>query len=160
MRSVSGSLRVDLAQFRDLEAFAAFASDLDDASKAQLSRGQRMVEILKQGQYEPYPVEEQVAAIWIGTSGSVDDVPVADVRRFEKEFISFLKTDHAGILGTIRETGQLSDDTVSAFKDAVAEFKRGFQLGDGTLLADQGKAEAMDADNVGQATITKHVKAR
>ena len=98
MRSVSGSLRVDLAQFRDLEAFAAFASDLDDASKAQLARGQRMVEILKQGQYEPYPVEEQVAAIWIGTSGSVDDVPVADVRRFEKEFISFLKTDHAGVL--------------------------------------------------------------
>jgi F-type H+-transporting ATPase subunit alpha len=156
MRSVSGSLRVDLAQFRDLEAFAAFASDLDDASKAQLSRGQRMVEILKQGQYEPYPVEEQVAAIWIGTSGSVDDVPVADVRRFEKEFISFLKTDHAGVLSTVRETGLMSDDTVTAFKDAVAEFKRGFQLGDGTLLADQGKAEAMDADQVGQATITKH----
>ncbi|MEY9891931.1 F-type H+-transporting ATPase subunit alpha [Catenulispora sp. MAP5-51] len=156
MRSVSGSLRVELAQFRDLEAFAAFASDLDDASKSQLARGQRMVEILKQGQYEPYPVEEQVAAIWIGTSGSVDDVPVADVRRFEKEFISFLKTDHAGVLASIRETGQLSDDTVSAFKDAVAQFKRGFELGDGTLLADQDKAEAMDQDNVGQATITKH----
>jgi F-type H+-transporting ATPase subunit alpha len=156
MRSVSGSLRVDLAQFRDLEAFAAFASDLDDASKAQLSRGQRMVEILKQGQYEPYPVEEQVAAIWIGTSGSIDDVPVADVRRFEKEFISFLKTDHAGVLATIRETGLMADDTVSAFKDAITEFKRGFELGDGTLLADQGKAEAMDADQVGQATITKH----
>jgi len=160
MRSVSGSLRVDLAQFRDLEAFAAFASDLDDASKAQLARGQRMVEILKQGQYEPYPVEEQVAAIWIGTSGSIDDVPVADVRRFEKEFISFLKTDHAGVLATIRETGLMADDTVTAFKDAVAQFKRGFELGDGTLLADQDKAEAMDADNVGQATITKHVKAR
>ncbi|MEY9863799.1 F-type H+-transporting ATPase subunit alpha [Catenulispora sp. GAS73] len=159
MRSVSGSLRVDLAQFRDLEAFAAFASDLDDASKAQLSRGQRMVELLKQGQYEPYPVEEQVASIWIGTSGSIDDVPVADVRRFEKEFISFLKTDHAGVLASIRETGQLSDDTVTAFKDAVAQFKRGFELGDGTLLADQGKAEAMDEDNVGQATITRHVKA-
>jgi F-type H+-transporting ATPase subunit alpha len=156
MRSVSGSLRVDLAQFRDLEAFAAFASDLDDASKAQLSRGQRMVEILKQGQYEPYPVEEQVAAIWIGSSGSIDDVPVADVRRFEKEFISYLKTDHEGVLATIRETGQLSDDTVSAFKDAVAQFKRGFELGDGTLLADQGKAEALDADQVDQATITKH----
>jgi F-type H+-transporting ATPase subunit alpha len=156
MRSVSGSLRVELAQFRDLEAFAAFASDLDDASKAQLARGQRMVEILKQGQYEPYPVEEQVAAIWIGTSGSVDDVPTADVRRFEKEFISFLKTDHAGVLASVRETGKLDDDTVSAFKDAVAQFKRGFELGDGTLLADQGKADAMDADNVGQATITKH----
>ncbi|ACU70141.1 ATP synthase F1, alpha subunit [Catenulispora acidiphila DSM 44928] len=156
MRSVSGSLRVDLAQFRDLEAFAAFASDLDDASKAQLARGQRMVEILKQGQYEPYPVEEQVASIWIGTSGSIDDVPVADVRRFEKEFVSYLKTDHSGVLNSIRETGQLSDDTVSAFKDAVAQFKRGFELGDGTLLADQGKAEAMDEGDVGQATITKH----
>ena len=160
MRSVSGSLRVDLAQFRDLEAFAAFASDLDDASKAQLARGQRMVEILKQGQYEPYPVEEQVASIWIGTSGSIDDVPVADVRRFEKEFISFLKTDHSGVLASIRETGQLSDDTVTAFKDAVAQFKRGFELGDGTLLADQGKTEAMDEDNVGQATITKYVKSK
>ncbi|MBS2534668.1 F0F1 ATP synthase subunit alpha [Catenulispora sp. NF23] len=156
MRSVSGSLRVELAQFRDLEAFAAFASDLDDASKAQLARGQRMVEILKQGQYTPYPVEDQVAAIWIGTSGSIDDVPVSDVRRFESEFISFLKTSHEGVLATVRETGQLSDDTVSAFKDAVAQFKRGFELGDGTLLADQGKVEAMDEDNVGQATITKH----
>ncbi|MEZ0110558.1 F-type H+-transporting ATPase subunit alpha [Catenulispora sp. EB89] len=160
MRSVSGSLRVDLAQFRDLEAFAAFASDLDDASKAQLSRGQRMVELLKQGQYEPYPVEEQVASIWIGTSGSIDDVPVADVRRFEKEFISFLKTDHAGVLATIRETGQLSDDTVTAFKDGVAQFKRGFELGDGTLLADQSKVDAMDEDDVGQLTVAKHVKAR
>ncbi|MFD0638084.1 F0F1 ATP synthase subunit alpha [Catenulispora yoronensis] len=156
MRSVSGSLRVDLAQFRDLEAFAAFASDLDDASKAQLARGQRMVEILKQGQYEPYPVEEQVAAIWIGSSGSIDDVPVADVRRFEKEFISFLKTDHAGVLASIRETGQLADDTVVAFKDAVATFKRSFELGDGTLLADQNKVEALDEDEVGQATITRH----
>ncbi|NUP49313.1 MAG: F0F1 ATP synthase subunit alpha, partial [Catenulispora sp.] len=156
MRSVSGSLRVDLAQFRDLEAFAAFASDLDDASKAQLSRGQRMVEILKQGQYEPYPVEEQVAAIWIGSSGSIDDVPVADVRRFEKEFISYLKTDHAGIMGSIAETGQLPDEAVAALKDAVAQFKRGFELGDGTLLADQGKVEALDESEVGQATITKH----
>jgi F-type H+-transporting ATPase subunit alpha len=156
MRSVSGSLRVDLAQFRDLEAFAAFASDLDDASKAQLARGQRMVEILKQGQYEPYPVEEQVAAIWIGSSGSIDDVPVADVRRFEKEFVSFLKTDHAGILGSVRETGLLADDTVVALKDAVAQFKRGFELGDGTLLADQAKVEALDEDEVGQATITRH----
>ncbi|MFD0630270.1 F0F1 ATP synthase subunit alpha [Catenulispora yoronensis] len=160
MRSVSGSLRVDLAQFRDLEAFAAFASDLDDASKAQLARGQRMVEILKQGQYEPYPVEEQVAAIWIGSSGSIDDVPVADVRRFEKEFISFLKTDHAGVLASIRETGQLADDTVVAFKDAVATFKRSFELGDGTLLADQDKVEALDKEEVGQTRITKHVKAR
>ncbi|MBS2533638.1 F0F1 ATP synthase subunit alpha [Catenulispora sp. NF23] len=160
MRSVSGSLRVELAQFRDLEAFAAFASDLDDASKAQLARGQRMVEILKQGQYTPYPVEDQVAAIWIGTSGSIDDVPVSDVRRFESEFISFLKTSHEEVLATVRETGQLSDDTVSAFKDAVAQFKRGFELGDGSLLADRNKADAIDEDNVGQATITKHVKAK
>ncbi|WP_370368026.1 hypothetical protein [Catenulispora sp. GP43] len=71
-----------------------------------------------------------------------------------------MKTDHAGVLATVRETGQFSDDTVSAFKDAVAQFKRGFELGDGTLLADQGKAEAMDADNVGQLSITKHVKAK
>ena len=157
MRTVSGSLRVDLAQFRDLEAFAAFASDLDDASKAQLARGQRMVEILKQGQYTPYAVEQQVVAIWLGTSGSVDDVPVEDVRRFEKDFLSFLHTDHPGILSVIKETNLLNDDSVVALKDAVAQFKSTFELRDGTLLGAE-KIEALDESEVGQATITKHVK--
>jgi F-type H+-transporting ATPase subunit alpha len=158
MRTVSGSLRVDLAQFRDLEAFAAFASDLDDASKAQLARGQRMVEILKQGQYAPYAVEQQVVAIWLGTSGSVDEVPVEDVRRFEKDFLSFVHTDKPGIFAVIKETSKLEDDCVVSLKDAVAEFKRTFELGDGTLLG-QEKVDALDPSEVGQATITKHVRA-
>src|SRR5260221_2451863 len=158
MRTVSGSLRVDLAQFRDLEAFAAFASDLDDASKAQLARGQRMVEILKQGQYSPYSVEQQVVAIWLGTSGAVDDVPVSDVRRFEKEFLSFLHTDHPGILADIKSTKLLTDDATVSLKDAAAEYKRSFELSDGTLLGTEAEVEALDAAEVGQATITKHVK--
>ena len=159
MRTVSGSLRVDLAQFRDLEAFAAFASDLDDASKAQLARGQRMVEILKQGQYTPYAVEQQVVAIWLGTSGTVDEVPVEDVRRFEREFLAFLSgSSKYGVLATVKETKLLGDDTVVELKDAVAEFKRGFELSDGTLLGAE-TVEALDPEDVGQATITKHVKA-
>ncbi|HKA66345.1 MAG TPA: F0F1 ATP synthase subunit alpha, partial [Solirubrobacterales bacterium] len=158
MRTVSGSLRVDLAQFRDLEAFAAFASDLDDASKAQLARGQRMVEILKQGQYSPYSVEQQVVAIWLGTSGTVDEVPVDDVRRFEKEFLSFLHTDHPGILADIKSTKLLTDDATVSLKDAAAEYKRSFELSDGTLLGTEAEVEALDAAEVGQATITKHVK--
>ena len=103
MRQVSGSLRVDLAQFRDLEAFAAFASDLDDASKAQLARGQRMVELLKQGQYAPYPIEDQVVSIWAGTSGELDEVPVEDVRRFEREFLDYLTSSQVEILTAIVE---------------------------------------------------------
>src|SRR5579859_54344 len=127
MKTVSGSLRVDLAQFRDLEAFAAFASDLDDASKAQLARGQRMVELLKKPQYTPYAVEQQVVAIWLGTSGTVDDVPVEDVRRFEREFLAFLSgSGKYGVLNTVKETKLLGDDSVVELKDAAAEFKRGF----------------------------------
>ena len=159
MKSVAGSLRVDLAQFRDLEAFSAFASDLDDASKAQLARGQRMVEILKQGQYTPYAVEQQVVSIWLGTKGQVDDVPIADVRRFEKEFLSYLHTDHDGILKLIKETKKLEDDCQVSLKDAVTSFKQTFECSDGSLLGSEAKVDAMPADQVGQATITKHVKA-
>ncbi len=96
MRQVSGRLRVDLAQYRELEAFAAFGSDLDAASKAQLERGRRMVELLKQGQYAPYPVEDQVVSIWAGTNGKLDDVPVADIRRFERELLDYLDREKQG----------------------------------------------------------------
>src|SRR4051794_25357934 len=91
MRQVSGRLRVDLAQFRELEAFASFGSDLDAASKAQLARGARLVELLKQPNYSPYPVEEEVVSVWLGTAGKVDDIPVADIRRFEREFLDYLR---------------------------------------------------------------------
>ncbi|MGH6654230.1 MAG: F0F1 ATP synthase subunit alpha [Actinocrinis sp.] len=160
MRQVSGSLRVDLAQFRDLEAFAAFASDLDDASKAQLARGQRMVELLKQGQYSPYPVEDQVVSIWSGTSGELDEVPAEDVRRFEREFLDYLKSSKPEILQSIASTNQkLSDETIGLLKSAADSFKDTFEKSDGTLL--RGTAAAvrpLDPEDVGQETITRHTK--
>ncbi len=91
MKKVAGTLRLSLSQYRDLEAFAAFASDLDAASRAQLDRGARLVELLKQPQYSPFPVEEEVVSIWAGTTGQLDDVPIEDVRRFETEFLDYLR---------------------------------------------------------------------
>jgi F-type H+/Na+-transporting ATPase subunit alpha len=159
MRQVSGSLRVDLAQFRDLEAFAAFASDLDDASKAQLARGQRMVELLKQGQYSPYPIEDQVVSIWAGTSGELDEVPAEDVRRFESEFLDHLKTSHADILTGIATTNsKLSDETIELLKNAISGFKDGFEKGDGGLLRGEVPVGALDPSEVGQEKITRHTR--
>jgi F-type H+-transporting ATPase subunit alpha len=159
MRQVSGSLRVDLAQFRDLEAFAAFASDLDDASKAQLARGQRMVELLKQGQYAPYPVEDQVVAIWAGTSGELDEVPVEDVRRFESELLAWLKSSKPEILKSIAAKNEkLSDDTIALLKAAVNEFKDSFEKADGQLLRGDVAVAPLGREEVGQETITRHAK--
>ena len=159
MRQVSGSLRVDLAQFRDLEAFSAFASDLDDASKAQLARGQRMVEVLKQGQYSPYPVEDQVIAIWSGTSGELDEVPAEDVRRFERELLDHLKSAHPEILQSIAaSSGKLSDETIGLIQSAVSAFKDTFEKGDGTLLRGDVAVAPLDADEVGQEKITRHAR--
>jgi F-type H+-transporting ATPase subunit alpha len=159
MRQVSGSLRVDLAQFRDLEAFAAFASDLDDASKAQLARGQRMVELLKQPQYTPYPVEDQVVSIWSGTSGELDEVPVEDVRRFEREFLDHLKSAHPEILQSIASTNdKLSDDTINLLRSAIDGFKNTFETSAGTLLRGGEAATPLDRSEVGQETITRHAK--
>jgi len=135
MKSVAGNLRLNLSQYRDLEAFAAFASDLDAASRAQLDRGARLVELLKQPQYAPFPVEEQVVSIWAGGNGYLDDVPVEDVSRFETDFLDYLRRSHAGILETIRESLQLSEDTAAALKDAIDEFRRGFETSAGELLS-------------------------
>jgi F-type H+-transporting ATPase subunit alpha len=134
MRKVAGTLRLSLSQFRDLEAFAAFASDLDAASRAQLDRGARLVELLKQRQYVPFPVEEQVVSIWAGTTGKLDDVPVEDIRRFESEFLDFLRRNHEGLLAGIRETKELSDDSVTALQDAIDRFRRTFEVTGGQLL--------------------------
>ncbi len=159
MRQVSGSLRVDLAQFRDLEAFAAFASDLDDASKAQLARGQRMVELLKQAQYTPYPVEDQVVSIWSGTSGELDEVPAEDVRRFEREFLDHLKSAHPEILQSIAATNdKLSDDTIGLLRSAIDGFKNTFETGAGKLLRGGDAVTPLDPSQVGQETITRHAK--
>jgi F-type H+/Na+-transporting ATPase subunit alpha len=159
MRQVSGTLRVDLAQFRDLEAFAAFASDLDDASKAQLARGQRMVELLKQGQYSPYAVEDQVVAIWAGTSGEFDEVPTEDVRRFESEFLAYLKSSRPEILEAIAAKDQkLSDDAIGTLKAAISAFKDTFEKGDGQLLRGDVSPGPLDPSQVGQETITRNVR--
>ncbi|MGY4645568.1 F0F1 ATP synthase subunit alpha [Cellulomonas sp. URHB0016] len=133
MKQVSGTLKLDLAQFRSLEAFAMFASDLDATSRAQLARGARLTELLKQGQYSPFAVEDQVASIWAGTKGKLDDVPVEDVRRFEAELIEHLrrKTD---VLTTIASTGKLDDATEKALAEAVDEVRNGFLVSDGTPL--------------------------
>jgi F-type H+-transporting ATPase subunit alpha len=109
MKEVAGSLRLDLSQFRELEAFAAFASDLDATSKAQLDRGARLVELLKQPQYQPMPVEEQVVSIFLGTGGHLDSVPVEDVRRFETELLDHMRASEDKILAGIRDTQKLSD---------------------------------------------------
>jgi F-type H+-transporting ATPase subunit alpha len=137
MKSVAGNLRLNLSQYRDLEAFAAFASDLDAASRAQLDRGARLVELLKQPQYAPFPVEEQVVSIWAGGNGYLDDVPVEDVSRFETDFLDYLRRSHAGILETIRESLQLSEDTIAALTDAIDEFRRGFETSAGELLSNE-----------------------
>ncbi|MFN8011949.1 MAG: F0F1 ATP synthase subunit alpha [Holophagaceae bacterium] len=126
MKSVAGTIKLDLAQYRELAAFAQFGSDLDKATLAQLNRGARLVEILKQGQYQPMPVEKQVASIWMATNGYVDDVPTAQVRRFEKEFLDYLDINAPEILRGMKETKALSDDAKAALKTQVAAFKEGF----------------------------------
>src|SRR5690606_14522298 len=107
MKQVAGRLRIELAQYRELAAFAQFGSDLDKATQARLARGERLTEILKQDQYQPMPVEEQVAIIFAATNGYLDDIPVEQVRPFEKEFLPYLRNSHPEILKSIRDTGQL-----------------------------------------------------
>jgi F-type H+/Na+-transporting ATPase subunit alpha len=136
IRQVAGSLRVDLAQYRELEAFAAFGSDLDDASKGALERGKRMTELLKQPQYQPYPTEDQVVSIWTGTTGRMDDVPVEDIRRFERELLDYLHREHKALLTSIVEGGKMSDDTLQALGEAVETFKKQFETSAGKLLGE------------------------
>ncbi|MGW7536110.1 F0F1 ATP synthase subunit alpha [Amycolatopsis sp. NPDC054798] len=151
MKNVSGSLRIDLSQYRELEAFAAFASDLDDASKAQLERGARLYEVLKQPQYSPVPIEEQVATVYLGTSGHFDSVPTPDVRRFNHELLESMRRKHPEVLGAIRDTGKFEDDTRDAMIAAVNEFKKEFTTSEGKPL--ESNADAMAAEKVGQETV-------
>ncbi|KIH97274.1 ATP synthase F0F1 subunit alpha [Streptomonospora alba] len=153
MKTVTGSLRLGLAQFRELEAFAAFGSDLDAVSKAQLERGERLMEVLKQGQYAPFPMEQEVVSIWAGTNGQLDDVPVEDVSRFESDFLDYLSREHPKVLDNIRESGKFADETEATLKDAVAEFKKTFQTSAGTVLGSEEEAEALDENELGQETI-------
>ncbi len=157
MRKVAGQLRLSLSQFRDLEAFAAFASDLDAASRAQLDRGARLVELLKQPQYDPFPVEEEVCSIWAGTTGQLDDVPIEDVHRFETEFLEFLHRNNEGLLTSIRETKELPDDGIAALKDAMDRFRRTFEVTGGKLLvSDDEVATPLGAGEVEQESVAKY----
>jgi F-type H+-transporting ATPase subunit alpha len=157
MRKVAGTLRLGLSQFRDLEAFAAFASDLDAASRSQLDRGARLVELLKQRQYSPFPVERQVVSIWAGTTGQLDDVPIEDIRRFESEFLDYIERNHTGILDAIRETGEFSDDTEAALKDAIDEFRRTFETREGKMLVTDEQVEPVAEAEIEQEKLTRRV---
>src|ERR1017187_5928419 len=157
MKKVAGGLKLALSQYRDLEAFASFASDLDAVSRAQLDRGARLVELLKQPQFSPLPVERQVIAVWAGTAGHLDDVPIDDISRFESEILDFLDRSHDGIFHAIRETGDLTEDTATGLKAAVGESRRGFETSDGELLVKDGEpAEPIEEADVGQEKVSKY----
>jgi len=148
MKEVAGTLKLDLAQFRELEAFATFGSELDAVSAAQLARGYRLVELLKQPLNAPMPVEEQVVSIFAGTRGYLDDIPVADVRRFESELLEYMRTRHAGLLESLKTSGLPSDlgDVIAAFKEQFRPSQDGSRAVDPTQV---------DADEVGEAQSNK-----
>jgi len=156
IKKVSGTLKLELAQYRSLEAFAMFASDLDQASRRQLARGARLTELLKQPQYSPYPVEDQVVSIWAGTNGKLDEVPVSDVLRFERELLDYLgrSTD---VLTRLRQTNVLDDDTAATLDSAIDRFKLEFQTGEGKPLSGPGREqfESMPAEDINQEKIVK-----
>ena len=156
MKSVAGTLKLDLAQFRDLEAFATFGSELDAVSKAQLDRGYRLVELLKQPLNSPMSVAEQVVSIYCGTTGTLDDLPVEQVKAFETELLDTFRTRHADLMGTISDTGAMPDDAV--MRQAVDDFKASFvaQHGDGSAAASTGAPELdADAEALGDAHSAK-----
>ncbi|MFI5931498.1 F0F1 ATP synthase subunit alpha [Actinoplanes sp. NPDC051494] len=157
MRQVSGRLRLDLAQFRELEAFSAFASDLDRASRAQLDKGVRLVELLKQPQYSPLSSGEQIIVIWAGTTGQLDDVEVGDVKRFEGEFLDWFKRNRSDAFTTIAAGGKLSDETVDLLKKAVVEFKQGFTPGASGEI-NETPAEPLADGAQARETVTREVR--
>ncbi|MGO1284969.1 MAG: F0F1 ATP synthase subunit alpha, partial [Brachybacterium sp.] len=154
MKSVSGTLKIDLAQFRDLESFAMFASDLDAASKQQLSRGARLMELLKQSQYSPFPMEEQVVSIWAGTKGKFDDVEVEDVRDFESQLLEHLR-HNGGVLEAIRTTGKFESSTEEELSNILDQVKQDFLAGKGQGSARSDESGRMDAGQIEQEQIVR-----
>jgi F-type H+-transporting ATPase subunit alpha len=151
MKSVSGTLKLDLAQFRELEAFATFGSELDAISKAQLERGYRLVELLKQPLNSPMPVEEQVVSVFAGTKGYLDDLAVGDVRRFEAELLDYLRSRHAGLLSGIRQDPK--SDVPAELGEIIAAFKAQFTAAN--AAARTADLSAIDADALGEAQSAK-----
>jgi F-type H+-transporting ATPase subunit alpha len=154
MRKVAGRLRLDLAQYRELEAFAAFASDLDKASRAQLERGERLVELLKQSNYSPMAVEEQVVSIWAGTEGKLDDIPVGEIRRFESEFHEFLRRNYQPTLQAIAD-GNWDDEIIATLDQAIGRFKQMFLGKEDELRINEPPAEPLEGPEA-QETITRY----
>ncbi|GAA4541368.1 MULTISPECIES: F0F1 ATP synthase subunit alpha [Mycobacterium] len=153
MKEVAGSLRLDLSQYRELESFAAFASDLDATSKAQLERGERLVELLKQPQYQPMPVEEQVVSIFLGTGGHLDSVPVEDVRRFETELLDHMRASEEKFLAGIRDSGKLSEEGENQLTEIINKFKKGFAAtGGGSVVPDE-HVEPLDEEDLEKESV-------
>jgi F-type H+-transporting ATPase subunit alpha len=153
MKEVAGSLRLDLSQYRELESFAAFASDLDATSKAQLERGERLVELLKQPQYRPMPVEEQVVSIFLGTAGHLDSVPVEDVRRFESELLDHMRAAEEKFLAAIRDTQKLDEDAQNQLTEIINKFKQGFGATGGKSVVPDEHVAAMDEKDLAKESV-------
>ncbi|MFQ6614113.1 MAG: F0F1 ATP synthase subunit alpha, partial [Fidelibacterota bacterium] len=126
MKKVAGRLRLDLAQFRELEAFSKFGSDLDKSTKAQLTRGARMVEVLKQKQYSPMDVEKQIAILYCGSEGFLDDIPLDKIAEFENGFLTYMEANYKDVLDSIRESGDISEEMNNRLKEAAETYKKGF----------------------------------
>jgi len=146
MKKVSGTLKITLAQYRAMAAFAMFASDLDPTTRAQLTRGEKLMELLKQPQYSPYPVEDQIASIWAGTNGYLDDVETSEVSRFEQEMLDHLRRN-TEVLQTLASTGKLEDETEQALRAGVEEFRKGFLSGDKPLSSEPEAPEEPVVDS-------------
>ena len=157
MKSVAGRLKLDLAQYRAMEAFAMFASDLDPASRAQLAKGARLIELLKQKQASPMAVEEQVVVIWAGTTGQLDDIAVGDIKTFEEQFLDYLRRTQPGLLSAIRETKKFDEDTEAGVLDAVNTFKEQFLAGgkDSVPIGHEPDPGALPEAEVEQVKIVK-----
>jgi F-type H+-transporting ATPase subunit alpha len=156
MRKVTGSLKVDLAQYRAMEAFAMFASDLDAASRRQLDRGQRLMALLRQPQYSPYSLDEMTVSLWAGTYGKLDPVPTEDVLRFEREFLQYLRREHSGILDTISESRLFEDDTADALDQAYDSFLDQFETSEGkSIKAGREEFDALEDEDVEQEQIVR-----
>ncbi|MEQ6900121.1 F0F1 ATP synthase subunit alpha [Nocardioides sp. YIM 152588] len=155
MKAVTGSLKVDLAQYRAMEAFAMFASDLDAASRQQLDRGQRLMALLKQPAYSPYPVEEMTVSLWLGTSGRLDKVPTGDVLRFEGEFLDYLRLSHEGLLASIRESlkFEVEDGLAAAYDSFLDQFET--SEGNSIKVGHEAAAEALGDEELEQEQIVK-----
>ena len=156
MKDVAGSLRLDLSQYRELESFASFASDLDEGTQKQLNRGERLVELLKQPQNQPMPVEEQVISIFLGTGGHLDSVPVEDINRFESEFLDHVRSSEEGILKEIRESREFGEELADKVTEAVNQFKKGFAATGGESVVPDEHVDALSEEELGKESVQVH----